>query len=329
MPTPPEVKENLPKAELVIKQFDIGNKGSIWENGVGTVTEFLKIGEALNLAITVSESQTAFDNFRKSVGYYGVDGKTLNGFHMKDMFGKSKSVIGVKNAKEGKKGYRTPLEVLMTLAHEISHGIESESKELKPLIRNLVSAHPDSNVRKQTHTGTFRETLNNKIKRDDGKVIRDEIDNLQNFVKVFFQSNPLLGSRNIRASRERSFYEMLRRDNIALTDTKKSEMLEKYKKTLPARSKAHFAYVKDAAEFAVDPIWVYMANPKLMKEVAPETVKLIQQFFKDMPKDYPVSFHANPVAVILAIVMAGVAVREREEEEANQPVNQGSGVLNV
>jgi hypothetical protein len=52
-----------------------------------------------------------------------------------------------------------------------------------------------------------------------------------------------------------------------------------------------------------------------MKEVAPETVKLIQEFFQGMQKDFPVSFHANPVATILAIVLAGVAMSQEKEDE--------------
>jgi len=85
----------------------------------------------------------------------------------------------------------------------------------------------------------------------------------------------------------------------------------------------HTEYVKDAAEFATDPIWVYMANPSLMKEVAPNTAKEIQQFFKGMQKDFPVSFHANPVATILAIVMAGAVTAGGEEEQQPAQASQG------
>ena len=70
-----------------------------------------------------------------------------------------------------------------------------------------------------------------------------------------------------------------------------------------------------------------------MKEVAPETSRLIQQYFQTQSKAFPVSFHANPMATILAIVMAGMVAKEREEEEKQQPpiqpLAEGQGILSV
>ena len=76
-------------------------------------------------------------------------------------------------------------------------------------------------------------------------------------------------------------------------------------------------YKRNNAEFSVDPVILYVMNPTLMKKVAPETAKLIQGHFNS--SKIPVSFHANPIVTVLAIIMAGVAQMEDDEEEKKNP----------
>jgi hypothetical protein len=54
-----------------------------------------------------------------------------------------------------------------------------------------------------------------------------------------------------------------------------------------------------------------------MKKVAPETAKFIREHFNS--SKIPVSFHANPIVTVLAIIMAGVAQMEDDEEEKKNP----------
>ena len=343
-PTPPEVKEQLPTAESIIRIFDIGNKGSVWENGISNVDDFLALGKALNLTIEISKSQAAFDRYRKSVGYYGVNGKSLMGFNAQPNDVSKRALIGVKNTKN-----QTDLEVLIFLAHEISHTIEGTSNAYgftkKPQWMKKLSAHPDSNVRKPILEGSFRDVLNDVIKdaqskgaTEQQKEILKEINYIQNQLLVSFAGNPAVGSDYVRSSSyQRSFFAKILKNTgndlskSVLTPEQRVAM-SNYKNGISQRGKNHLGYVTDAAEVAVDPIWVYLANPKLMKEVAPETSRLIQQYFQTQKKAFPVSFHANPMATILAIVVAGMAAKEREEEEKQQPpqgLPPGQGILSV
>ena len=335
-PKPEDVKNKLPEAKKVVKLFDIGNEGSIWEQGIATMDDFLALGEALNLTIKISKNQSAFDKFRKSVGFYGVNGKNLRGFHTNNKFGRGgrmddsqKNVIGVKQLKGS-----DDLQVLMTLAHEIGHDIESTSNQMNARAYTAVNNHPESAGQTYMVEGSFREYLNflNEAASNNpfpaqqatAKKIKDEIDNLQTLVGVFFEKNASLGKKHIRNSWQRDFYKSIKDMNPkeATPEFIASEMA-KYKKYVHPSMRRHTEYVKDAAEFATDPIWVYMANPSLMKEVAPNTAKEIQQFFKGMQKDFPVSFHANPVATILAIVMAGAVAAGGEEEQQPAQASQG------
>ena len=344
-PTAPEVKALLPTAESIIKVFDIGNKGSVWENGISNVDDFLALGKALNLSINISRSQAAFDRHRKSVGYYGVNGKTLMGFNAQPHDVTKRAKIGVKDTKD-----QTDLEVLIFLAHEISHTIEGTSNAYgfteKPQWMKKLSAHPDSKVRKPILEGSFRDVLNDSIKdaqskgaTEQQKEILKEINYIQNQLLVSFAGNPAVGSDYARSfSYQRRFFDKVLKNTgndlsgSALTPEQRIAM-NNYKNGLSKKGKSHLSYITDAAEVAVDPVWVYLANPKLMKEVAPETSRLIQQYFQTQSKAFPVSFHANPMATILAIVMAGMVAKEREEEEKQQPpiqpLAEGQGILSV
>jgi hypothetical protein len=230
----------------------------------------------------------------------------------------------------------------MTTAHEVSHSIEHWNDKRQP-IRTVPHNHPESKGRERTHQGSFRHHLNELIGSDDprAKTIRDEINNLQDLTQVFFENNPALGSDYIRyKSKEegkggRQAFEANYSKYIKQIETSGMSNAEILRRTkiLKNRVKSHINYVKDPAEFAVDPIWVYMANPTLFKAIAPETAKDIQQFFKNYNKDFPISFHANPMVTILAIVLAGMAVTGKDEEEEQRPVQQslppGQGILTV
>jgi hypothetical protein len=346
-PAPPEVKDQLPKAEGIIKIFDIGNKGSVWENGISNVDDFIALGKALNLTIEVSKSQAAFDRYRKSIGYYGVNGKNLMGFNAQPKDFSRGAKIAVKATKE-----QSDIDVLIFLAHEISHTLEGASNAVgateKPKWLSKVAAHPESRVREDILDGSFRDKLNDVVRNaqtKDGtpqeKEILKEINYIQNQLLVSFGGNPAVGTSYVRGySWQRNFFEKVLSlsggyDSLGgvLTQRQKMEM-ENYKKNLSKSAKKHMKYQTNAAELAVDPVWVYLANPKLMKEVAPETSRLIQQYFKTQAKSFPVSFHANPIAAILAIVLAGMVSREREEEEKSkqqppQPLPPGQGILNA
>lgn len=348
MPTPQGIKDQLPNAQGIIKIFDIGNKGSVWENGISNVDDFLALGRALNLTIEISKSQAAFDRYRKSLGLRSKKG--LQGFHLtKKDDPDFKPIIGVKAGRK-----ETDLDVLTTLAHEISHTIEGRSpmygamKKLKQVM--TTSAHRDSKDRDYILEGSFREKLNQLVadsqKKDATeaqKEIVKEIDYIQNQLLITFAGNPSLGKDYARNySYKREFFKKILREtgedisqNI-LTPAQRKAM-KSYKDNLPVRARNHISYMTDSAEYAVDPLWVYLANPKLMKEVAPETAKFIQEYFKTQSKAFPVSFHANPMATILAIVMAGMVAKERDEEEEEQvqqrtpiqPLQQGQGILSV
>ena len=85
---------------------------------------------------------------------------------------------------------------------------------------------------------------------------------------------------------------------------------------LPFAARVNFEqYAKSDGEFAVDPVMFYLSDPKAMKKQMPATFKLMQGHFNRASS--PINIYTNPLATILAIVLAGsgAALRGLDEEE--------------
>ena len=92
----------------------------------------------------------------------------------------------------------------------------------------------------------------------------------------------------------------------------------------------HRKYVRGLREIAVDPVWVYLANPKLAKKVMPLTAKLLQEQFRNA-QNPRIQFYTHPLAVSLAVVLAmlanGRAEEEEEEKEEQEKQMMPAGAL--
>ena len=89
------------------------------------------------------------------------------------------------------------------------------------------------------------------------------------------------------------------------------------------------AYVKSDPEMAVDPVMLYLMFPKILRQEAPKTAKLIRGHFNRASS--PINIYANPLATILAILMAGasVALRGPGEDDEEGALNMQRGALSA
>ena len=330
-PKPASVKEQTGKAKDILSTFEIGKEGSIFEDGVAGQEQLEELADALNITVLISESLQQWEA-TNSLKRAKVESGTA-GWHRRD--NQQQSTIHLQNFG------RTDIEFLTTFAHEIAHAIESRALNHKTNVLvqyHAFPTHPKSGRGKGAilpfQPNSFRELMNNTLKgHKNSKVIKQEIDRLQDEMMVFFGANPQLGSTQVRQSGYHSFMKYLEitGDNKPYTDKERKAAIERFYIDQKKFNK-YRKYKKQTAEFAVDPLWVYLVNPKLMKREFPNTAKLIQEFFNKPGSDFPMTFHANPIMTILAIVLAGVAAKEREEEEKQQPpqgLPPGQGILSV
>ena len=331
-PKPAAVKEQTGKAKSILKTFEIGKEGSIFEDGVAGQDQLQDIADALKITVLISDSLEKWNATNAMNSAKVKDG--TKGWHRRDT--QEKSTVHLQSFG------RTDIEFLSTFAHEIAHAIESRALNHKTKVltqyRDL-PAHPKSGRGRNAMMGfqpnSFRELLNITLKgHKNKKAIKQEIDRLQDEMMVFFGANPELGSTEVRQSGYHFFMQHLEKtgDSKPYTAKERKDAIERFYIDQKAFNK-YRKYKKNSAEFAVDPLWVYLVNPKLMKREFPNTAKLIQEFFNKPESDFPVTFHANPMMTILAIVLAGVAAKEREEEEKQQPpiqpLPEGQGILSV
>jgi len=345
MPTPKGVKKALKAAQGVIKQFAIGKKGGLYQDGIATVEELKELAEALNLTVYISKSVEEMKNTDKQ--YNSRYNPNRLGWHQ--MESAQKGVINVRKGADD-------LQFLITFAHEISHAIEQRKLTYKndfsatyPRTSIKSSAHPKASRAKDKKQyiieNSWRELIQKEVSENKHSLIKNEIDRLQDELDIFISRRPELGEQMVRSSGYRRFYEMLaaynKEMNTPMTPSEREKIKAKYEKETgygTSVSTGYRQYKKNAAEFAVDPVWAYLVNPTFMKENLPETSKAIQQFFNQEKSHFPVSFHSNPIVTILAIVMAGIAAREgydtEDEEETDQPprnspVPENLGILSV
>ena len=334
MPEVSEVKDNLEPASAIVEGIiNIGKKGTLFENGIANLSEAITTAGLLNISIEF------LDGANEMMARTGADQGTI---------GQHQAVTGA----ESQIFVRTDqgsLSTLMTTIHEMGHAME-----FRPVLpegvttaetEQRLSAHPKA---EKGYKPQFRNSLRNKLSHiisyiradkvgpetkvledfngdtypmgnklltmKQAKAMRKEMDKIQT-MNVGPARDRELGTEPLRMTPDSTAAEIVRRQK-GREGTK--EEIEAFKKlnanAIKAGMKDYYKYIKNDAEFAVDPLIFYMVDPKGFKEVAPVTAQFIRSHFKGTP-NLPIKFHAHPLAVVMAIVMAGFAKMGGEEEE--------------
>jgi hypothetical protein len=303
-PTIGQIKKKLDDAKDAV-QMVIGKPGTKFENGLSSMEDFKQLADMLDVSIGIYDSQKEFmKEYSVSKGTRGLYGASKGGASGMVRVLKGDSLSGF----------------IQTLAHEISHSLESRSETNEPagllFDRKIAGRHDKSeDVKRKVYQGSMRAKLRGTYGREPA--IKAEIDKLQDGTIVSIANRPDLKGNPIRLNIGQA-YDMFRENNPqasqvqAFVDTQNS---------FPA----YQGYMKGDGEFAVDPVMYYLINPKAMKKAMPSTFKFIQKHFNE--SNIPVKFFASPLATILAILMAGMLGGEEEEEEKPGILSPGPGLL--
>jgi len=338
-----EVKPHLQPAKEV---FEIGKKGSEFENGVDTMEKAQRLANALNVTIELVDklpggSSGTYANYRNVGGAIkalrkGSDHPAYSG-----------EII-------------TEIDELTTVSHEIAHALGRPriDREVTPEgeigFRNNPLVNQQSKAANlSVHRGSFEDFILDAtgLNNEEQIAIIKEIINLQENVDVVFENRPELGKSAIRGFRKtrevsskkaenqalKEIESQLRDVDMTLTPSQKSGIIREFVNTEKSRMnravdkalKSHrMTYTRDVNELAVDPLMLYISNPKMAKELAPTVSKKIRYLFNNFggPKN-PVTFYTFPLATILAIVMASLAAKDAEDEERNRLMQAPPGAL--
>lgn len=137
--------------------------------------------------------------------------------------------------------------------------------------------------------------------------IDNEIDNIQKYADLYVEKNP---------SQRRK----VRRVMDALNAQRDFDDAD-----TQARTGRYLDYVKSPEERAVDPVLLYLLNPKVAKNIAPATSALVKEMMNKSTDKFQLYTYpfATIVAVVLAMMLNGRA-EEEEEEQMRQQMPAGA-----
>ena len=222
------------------------------------------------------------------------------------------------------------IDALSGLIHEIAHGMTLSPLDLNGSqvtdteFTNPVTGQPDRAPMGSFAGSALRPLLEGKGDPD----IMSEIDNLQMNVDAHTTNDPAQRSalREVRKLSTnlkdwKAYYDMevdngfMSRSDADTGIANKQDVADGYTD-----------YMQSVRELAVDPVLIYLINPKLAKSVMPKTAALIREQFNNAGNK-KVKFFSHPAAVVMATVMAMLAQGMAEEEEEKQRMQMPPGAL--
>jgi hypothetical protein len=315
--TGPEVKKNLPEAKALI---EIGKVGTKYENGIQDVDTALEVAQTLGITVRMMNSGTAM---KEAVGGSGT---TLGKFRPSPTakgYGGTAFAIRVGGSFKGKK--RTPLQALRTLLHEMAHGITLGKMDGETVrgqtqyVQNPMSQKFELTGAQNSYTDSVLRPLIEAKGTDPSKnPLIAEIIAVQESADVYLQSKP---SETTQVRPYREYFNDLNRLKQDKLDKAENDahrrLYDKAIREVERDRKKFKRYMESSAELSVDPMWIYLMNPKLAKDLMPLNSKMIREEFKKA--NGTIRFYSHPFATILAAVMgmgmlAALGLEEPDEE---------------
>lgn len=353
MPEVSEVKDNIePASAIVDGVINIGKKGTLFEDGIKTLEEAIVVAGLLNVSIEF------LDGANEMMARTGADSNTL-GRHQAVTGAESQIFVrtdqgslstlmttihemghamefrpvlpeGVTTAESVYK-YNANAKAAKEASSQFKHSLRNKLSNIFTVVRTLRGSNVNSDIPLYLPNGETYEISEGRLlaKGYEGRPLtkgqavkmKKEMDKIQT-MNVGPARAKELGTEPLRATVDSTVAEIVR-EQKGREGTK--EELEAFKKlnanAIKAGMKDYYKYTKNDAEFAVDPLIFYMVDPKGFKKAAPVTAEFIRNHFKGTP-NLPIKFHANPLTVVMAIVMAGLAKMDGGEEE-----EMGAGAL--
>lgn len=320
--TPEQYKKAV--VELIRPQFQIGLKGGELEDGISNFNDAVEFAKKLGIVVRLAMSQNELNTLLMlDTGQDPAKMGTFRGmFQRKGPKKQGKGTEGTiwamkPGADKGDGTYVTDIEALTTLLHEISHAItlgpldgKADQEIYSYFINRKQSSKPGTGIVGRsdfTAPGSFTDSAIKPLLDADWEQMSPtqkkayaEIVDLQENVEAYSPKN----SNERRAVR---FIRQVMSNPGYSQETKQ----------------AYQDYTRMAAEFAVDPVWVYLINPKLAKKLMPVTSKMIQQEFRKA-NNKVIQFYAHPLAVVMAALVALEMAMDDDEERRQQQMPPGA-----
>ena len=286
VPSTQEVKQ---AAEPVRQALSVGLPGGEFENGIKDINQVRKLADAIGVALKMTDDRA---EVLKVAGYdpsEGIDGRVLGVFKPA-----TQTAIAMNPSEE-----LSEFDSYIVALHEVAHGLGDMANDGFNGIygefnfKNPMTEIPDK-VRQGSfdyHVGEMLIMYKLGLHSQKGKKAQNERKKIVTEMRKLQDKGKYDGGTDVRY-------------------TGGAKTLDRQRRDTP-----YYKYIRNASEFAVDPLIFYMHNPKRMKEEFPATAKMIRDFFKNSGK---INFYSHPLAMAVAVVLASMLKAEQEEEQKKQ-----------
>ena len=331
--------ERVKQAILAVRPaFQVGKKGGRLEDGVQDIDTAVEIANGLGMTVKLFNSIDEMNDAKREAGQ-PPNANSAGTFYR----GVKETQYGLKFDKNAK-GFEgtvftlnpgaivsgqpiSDTQALMTLLHEMSHGITLGNMQLSER-QNMPDDffNPYNDDFDFVPKGSFAHSALLEVILDSSpevsKGVLQEIQDLQEKVDVYTSKNP----------KERSAVRHIRSLYRKLDAYEQSGVSREGVKAAQGHILDYLRYTRNIRETAADPVAVYLLNPKLAKKLMPKTTALIRSEFSKA-QNPKLQFFSHPFAVVAAVVMAMMAARDEEEERRrmmpppgalNQPMQPGA-----
>jgi len=318
--------------------FQVGKKGGKFEDGVQDIDTAIGIAKGLGMAVKMFNSIEEMNNAKREAGlpvsanstgtFYRSIKETDQGLMLDtNAKGFEGTVFALKPGALVSGEPISDIDALMTILHEMSHGITLGNMQLSERQnRQEDFFNPYNNDFDHVPDGSFaKSALLPSILASSPEVSKGflkEIQDLQEKVDVYTTNNPKerTAVRHIRKL-------FARMDNYEALGASQESM-----QAIEGQVLSYLQYTRNIRETAADPVAVYLLNPKLAKKLMPKTTALIRSEFSKA-QNPKLQFFSHPFAVVAAVVMAMMAAKDEEDEQRrmmpppgalNQPMQPGA-----
>jgi len=325
------VKKFVPQVKAT---FQVGKRGTPEENGIQSIDQALSLAHTLGITVRLFDSQE--EMYASRLAAYGSgDPAAEASFYRKgpETGGKGAegTVFGLNpGALLDNGGSVSNIQALSDLIHEIAHGMTLSPLDLNgSQVEDTLFTNPLTGESDRAPMGSFAGSAMRPLLEQTGDAdIMAELDNLQLNVDTYTTKDPSQrhAVREVRKLMDnlkdwKGYYQkqfdagQISQAEVDTGVANREEQADYYTN-----------YMQSVRELAVDPVLVYLINPKLAKAVMPKTAALIRQQFNNAGNN-KVKFFNHPAAIVMATVMAMLAQAMAEEEEEKQRMQMPPGAL--
>ena len=299
----PDVQEVKGHADHARALVEVGKPGSQYENGIKDQQMLEHLAKAVGVTLKMFDDHNAMLDDGGFTGATRKRGEDAGGFYMRKQNIARSLAPGATVIRSGQ--VVAPFRSYLTALHEVAHGIAGRDIEGN-LTQNV-------NMGKNYLTGNQDAAPIDTLEHMIGNLATMPSAKKNKIIKeiMSLQDNESFNGDGV--------YYPVRPTGPAKERLKVMSPGSSAKKQLSKDITNFEKYSRSVPEFTVDPLIMYLQDPKKMKKVAPETAKAIRAFFVNSSK---IRFYSHPLAMAFAVIMAMLMKQEQAEEEERQKQQQ-------